>query len=399
MPRIPANNLSALGAKQLKKPGKYACGYGLYLLVAESPDSGAVTKRWYWRGTVHGERREISIGPFSERTLSDARELARDWRKAARSGKDPKLERDQDKARVLTFEQAARLCHEEAILPGLSNAKHANQWIGTLEKYAFTKIGNRPINKVVQEDVIRLLGPIWVSKHETATRTLQRIRRVFDWARPRGDCALGNQMNPADIPRDAFPNIPKSEQKHRAALPFEELPELMRRLNEMEAISAHALRFHILTASRPIETRGARWSEIDIQRRLWTIPAERMKGKKKGHIVPLSDAAIEVLEEVGGLSDQLVFPSISDPNKMMSDGTMNLLLVRLGIQRAKATVHGFRATFRIWAEEKTDFSHEVKEMALAHTIKNKAEAAYNRTALLDMRRALMVRWAEFVTSR
>ena len=328
--------------------------------------------------------------------MAEATELALSWRKAAREGIDPKIRRDIAKREVLSFEQAARKCHEEAIAPGLSNEKHSTQWIRTLETYAFPKIGNSPINTVQEEDIIKIMNPIWATKHETARRTLQRIRRVFEWARPRSDCSLGNQRNPANISRDVLPNIKISSQNHHAALPYEELPEFMEKLRDKEAVSAHALQYGILTASRPIEVRGAEWSEIDWKKRLWTVPEERMKGRI-AHNVPLSDSAIEILEKMKGLSTKYIFPSISDPNKMMSDSTMNALLVRMGISREEATVHGFRSTFRDWTEEQTEYPHRVKESALAHKIKDKAEAAYNRTELLDKRRKLMEEWAEFAT--
>lgn len=396
MPKIPERNWTALAVKKEKKTGKHALGDGLYLVI--KPDKyGGFSRRYYWRGTVRGERKEISIGPIKELDLKDAREIARKWSRIARTGGDPKLDRDRGKSTVPSFEDVARECYEEAIQPGLSNGKHKKQWIGTLETYAFPKIGKRPINQVTQEDIISVIKPIWLAKHETASRILQRIKRVFDWARPRADCELGLQMNPADISRDSLPIVPKSEQKHFAALPYKELPKLMLKLNEADVMSAYLLRFLILCASRPIEVRGARWSEIDIKKRLWTIPGERMKQRRK-HIVPLSKPSIEILKSMKGLSDELVFPSKHDPNKMMSDSTMNSLLVRLGTPRKKATVHGFRSTFRDWAEEKTDFSHEVKEIALAHTIRNKTEAAYRRTHLLDKRKKLMAAWARFATS-
>ena len=393
MPKIPAKKWTAVALRRAKQPGKHALGDGLYLEI--KPDQqGSFSRRFFWRGTVQGDRKEISIGPISEFDLKAAREKSQDWSRIARAGGNPKLDRDKGKSTVLRFEEAARTCYDDDIKPGLSNLKHQKQWIATLETYAFPKIGKRPINSITQEDVINLIKPIWREKNETASRTLQRIRRVFDWARPRADCELGLQMNPADIPRDALPIVPKSEQKHHAALPYKELPKLMLRLEEKDVMSAYALRFLILCASRPVEVRGARWSEIDLKTRLWTIPGERMKQRKE-HIVPLSKPAIEILKSMKGLSDELVFPSVRAPNKMMSDSTMNLLLVRLGVTREKATVHGFRSTFRDWAEEKTDFSHEVKEMALAHSIHNKTEAAYRRTPLLDKRKKLMKAWTEF----
>ncbi len=395
MPKIPAKNWTALGVRREKTPGKHALGDRLYLEV--KPDKrGGLSRRFYWRGTVTADRKEISIGSVSQMSLSEAREIAQQWSRIARKGGNPKQDRDKGKSTVLSFKDVAWRCYEAAIKPGLSNSKHKQQWIKTLETYAFPRIGNRPINAITQEDVIGLISPIWLEKHETASRTLQRIRRVFEWARPRADCGLGNQMNPAVIPKDALPIVPKTEQKHHAALPYKELPKLMRKLEEVDAMSAFALRFLILCASRPIEVRGAKWTEVNLGKRLWTIPGTRMKQRKE-HIVPLSPPAVEILKAMQGLSEMLVFPSVRDPHKMMSDSTMNSLLVRLGVPREKTTAHGFRSTFRDWAEEKTGFSHEVKEMALAHTIKNRTEAAYRRTALLDKRKKLMAEWAEFAT--
>jgi len=396
MPRAPAKQPSALRATKLRNEGKHAFGNGLYLQVSTTK-AGKISKRWYWRGRVLGTRKEISIGPYSEYSLAEATEFALEWRKAAREGIDPKTRRDIAKQEVLSFEEAARKCYEEAIAPGLSNEKHSKQWIRTLETYAFPKIGKSQINIVQEEDIIQIMNPIWATKHETASRTLQRIRRIFEWARPRSDCSFDNRRNPANISKDALPIVKASSQNHHTALPYDELPRLMSKLMGNESISAYALQFGILTASRPIEVRGTKWNEIDWNKRLWTIPEERMKGRI-AHKVPLSDRAIELLMKMKGLSSELVFPSTSDPNKMMSNSTMNALLVRMGVPREKATVHGFRSTFRDWTEEKTDFPHRVKESALAHKIKDKAEAAYNRTELLDKRRQLMDAWTEFATS-
>lgn len=397
MPRLPEKNLTARQVDLLKQPGKYAGGCGLYLEV-KNGRQGGVSKRWFWRGSILGSRREISIGPATAISLREARDQAQLFQKIARSGADPKLERDKGKKRVPSFEDVARKCYEEAILPARGNGKHLRQWISTLECYVFPAIGKLPINSVRQEHIIGLISPIWISKHETASRTLQRIRRVYEWARPRSECEIGERRNPADDLKDSLPRISKSEQKHFAALPHEQLPALIKRLQRVEAMSALALRFTILNASRASEVRLAEWAEIDLESRVWTIPAKKMKGKTREHRVPLTDEAIIILRQVWGLSEILVFPSPIKKNTPISDGTMNNLLVRLGVPRSSATVHGFRSTFRDWAEETTDFAHEVKEAALAHTIPNKAEASYRRTDLFDKRRKLMEAWAQFTHS-
>lgn len=383
MPREVYDKLTATAVKQMKTPGRFADGCGLYLCVNEN---GA--KWWQWRGVVHGRRREIGIGSTVSVPLKTARETARAWRGVAREGGDPAAERDRARRVAMRFEDAARSVHEDQIRPHNRNAKHVAQWITTLETYAFPIIGQRPVNAVGQADVLRVLAPIWTEKPETARRVRQRMRTVLDWARTAGH---REGVNPVEGVEKGLPRQ-RDKADHFAALPWRDLPALMRRIEAMEGMGALALRFAILTAARSGEVRGALWREIDLDARTWTIPADRMKANVE-HRVPLSDAACAVLAAVKPLAagpDALVFPS-RQQRKALSDMTLAAVLKRLD---APVTVHGFRSTFRDWAEEATAFPHEVKEAALAHTLTNKTEAAYRRTDLFEKRRAMMDAWAQ-----
>lgn len=345
-------------------------------------------KSWIWRGVVRGRRRELGLGSVRRYSLAEARELARHYRKAAREGRDPKAERDAAIRQSETFRDAATRSWRETVEPTKS-PKTAARWRSTVEVYAVPRLGNLPVADVSPEDVLAVLRPIWLAKPETARRVLQRVRAVFDWAIVAG---LRTDANPAGAVRIALPPQ-KDQSAHFAALPYAEVPALMARLTTVNGIGALALRFTILTAARSGETRGAHWSEFDLAGATWTIPAERVK-MKTGHRVPLSDPVIAILEFVRELPGALVFPGIRDPERPLSDMTLTATLRRLDVP---ATVHGFRSSFRDWAEERTDFAHEIKEAALAHKISNAVERAYRRTDLLDRRRALMNEWAAFCT--
>jgi len=384
MPKEVYNALTAAGVRQKKVPGRYADGAGLYLVVSET---GA--RWWQWRGTVHGRRREIGMGSARLIPLAEAREIAIAWRRIARAGGDPAEERDKGKLGKMTFESAARKVWAEQIEPHGRNAKHRAQWISTLEAYAFPRIGSRPVHAVTQADILRVLAPIWTEKPATARRIRQRLKTVMNWARAAGHFA---GINPVEGVEDGLPKQ-RAKVRHFAALPYRELPELMRRLEMVEGMGALALRFTILTAARSGEVRGAMWSEIDTEVHLWTVSGARMKSGAE-HRVPLSGAALGVLDRVRGLSDGLVFPS-SWAGRKLSDETLAAALKRLDVP---VTVHGMRSTFRDWAEEMTGFPREVKEAALAHAVRNKVEAAYRRGDLFDKRRDLMDRWARFCLS-
>ena len=384
MPKEVRDALTATRVRQEKRPGRYADGNGLYLHVSET---GA--RWWLWRGTVHGIRCERGMGSARLVSLAEAREIARSWRRIAKAGGDPAEERDKGKRESLTFEAAARRVWAEQIEPNARNAKHKAQWINTLRDYAFPVIGSLPVHAVRQADILRILAPIWTEKPQTARRIRQRLRTVMNWARTAGHY---EGMNPVEGVEDGLPKQ-RAKVQHFKALPYQELPELMRRIEAVDGMGVLALRFTILTAARSGEVRGAMWLEIDTEARLWTVPGERMKADTE-HRVPLSDAALGVLERVRGLSEGLVFPSIRAGRKL-SDGTLATALKRLEVP---ATVHGMRSTFRDWCEEMTSFPHEVKEAALAHTVRNAVERAYRRGDLFDKRRDLMDQWARFCLS-
>ena len=381
----PSKRLSPAAVRSLG-PGRHADGNGLYL---EVDASGA--RRWFLRTMVHGRRRDVGIGPTPLIGLADARDTAARLRKAARDGFDPVEERDRHKRKSPTFEEAARHVFATHMLPATRSPRGMQQWLGRLEHHAFPLIGARHVHTITQADLLGVLAPIWIDKPETARRVRQRIKVILDWARTAGHCSGVNPVEgiEAGLPRQ------RDRVEHRAALPWREMPGLWPRIVATEGMGALALRFAILTAARSGEARMASWDEIDVETRVWTIPAARMKAERE-HRVPLSDAAIEVLAEAradAGRTEALVFPS-ARASRPLSDMTLAAVLKRLSVP---VTVHGFRSTFRDWAEEAATARHEVKEMALAHVVASKVEAAYRRGDLLDERRPLMEAWAGFVT--
>lgn len=379
MPRHVWNQLSAAKVCQIKTPGRYADGGGLYLSVLES---GA--RSWVWRGTVKGKRMERGLGSAFVVPLADARETSLEWTRLARKGIDPKKEREAAKRAALTFEDAARRVWSEQVEGVAKSAKSAAQWMTTLETYAFPLIGSHACAEIEQADILKVLQPIWLEKPETARRVRQRMRTVMDWARTAG---YFEGVNPIDGVERGLPKQ-RAKVKHHSALPWKELPALMRRIEAVDGMGALALRFVILTAARSREVRLATWDEIDGD--TWSVPAERMK-MERPHRVPLSAPALAVLKPLQGLSDGLIFPG-QRAGRPLSDMTLAAVLRRLSVP---ATVHGFRSTFRDWTEEATAYPHEVKEAALAHKVNNAVAAAYRRTDLFEKRRALMDEWAAF----
>jgi integrase len=374
--------------KALRKPGRYTDGGGLMLYVKESG-----SKTWVLRLTINGKRRDIGLGSFDDVSLNDARDARDEMRKVARNGADPlQQKREAKRARIegMTFRQAAEAAHKEQ-KAGWRNAKHRAQWLSSLEAYAYPLIGNLPVADIDGPRIRDLLVEIWLTKPETARRVRQRIGAVLDWA-----YAKGLRANEAPM-RSIGKGLPRQPKKdnHFAALPYAETPELMRKLAMQSTVGRLALRFLILTAARSGEVRLSTWKEVDLDEGIWIIPADRMKAGKE-HMVPLSAAAISVLEEVartyGQLKETALFPGKG--GKALSDMTLTKVL-RTELPGAH-TVHGFRSAFRDWAAEQTDFPGEVVEAALAHTIPNKVEAAYRRTKFLDKRRTLMTQWAQYL---
>ena len=373
--------LTAVTVRALNEPGFYADGNGLYLKVI---DSGA--KRWVQRLLIKGRRRDIGLGSASLVTLAEAREAALVNRKLARSGGDP-LRTKKEAEAVLTFAEAA-----EHVLdlhrPTWRNPKHAQQWINTLSEYAFPKFGKTLVSDVTTSDVLSALSPIWNTKPETARRVKQRIGTVMKWAVAKG----WRQDNPADAISTALPKQDASKKQHRKALPYSEVAACIDTVKGSGAglTTKLAFEFIVLTACRSGEARLATWSEFDLDAKEWLVPASRMKAKRD-HRVPLSGRVLEVLAEAKSLSDggDLVFAGTKQ-GRPLSDMTLSKLVKELGFE---ADVHGFRTSFKTWAQERTNFAREVSEMALAHVIQNKSEAAYARSDLFEKRRMMMESWA------
>lgn len=375
----PEKALSAAFVRTVTKAGKYTDGHGLFLKV---DTSGA--RRWVQRIMIRGKRSEIGMGSASLVTLTEAREQALENRKLARAGGDPLQSKREAKA-LLTFEEAARKVHKMHE-PTWRNAKHGAQFINTLETYTFPRMGKLKVSEVGTADVLAVLQPIWLEKPETARRVRQRIGTVMKWAIANG----WRQDNPADAIAQALPKQGNT-QKHRKSLHYDKVPEFLEKLKASNAgvTTKLALELVILTASRSGEVRLAEWSEFDLANAIWTRPAHRMKSKKE-HRVPLSPRAIELLSESAslGTGKGLVFMGTVH-GKPLSDMTLSKLTKALGYD---VDVHGFRTSFKTWTQERTNTARDVSEAALAHTVKDKAEAAYARSDFFEKRKILMERW-------
>lgn len=377
--------LSAAQVRSIKEAGFYADGNGLYLKVEQS---GA--KRWVQRLVINGKRRDIGLGSAALTGLAEAREKALENRKVARQGGDPIADKKLSRA-ILTFSEAAEQVHR-LNKPSWRNGKHVDQWISTLKEYAFPLIGRKQVSAITSADVLAVLTPIWNILPETARRVKQRMGTVLKWAVAQG----WRTDNPAEAVAQALPKHDRSKVRHREALDYDKVADAIEAIRHSGAATITKLAFEFLihTVCRSGEVRNAAWSEIDLEKRVWTIPASKMKSKKV-HRVPLTDRCLTLLEDAAGMKrdgDDLVFPGFRD-NKPLSDMTLSKLLKELKIP---AHVHGFRTSFRVWAGEKTNHPREVAEFALAHVIKDKAEAAYARTDLFEKRRNLMHDWSAFL---
>jgi len=386
--RKPEKALTAKFVESAKEPGKYFDGHGLFLRVQPN---GA--RQWVQRITIRGKRCELGLGNPSLVTLAEARQQALANRKLSVSGGDPIRAKKEAEA-VLTFEEAARKVHA-LHLPTWRNAKHGAQFLSTLETYTFPRIGALKVGDVTTSDVLAVLTPIWTDKPETAARVRQRIGTVMKWAVVQG----WRQDNPAQSIAQALPKRDNSLREHRKALTYAEVPGCIAAVQASQAglSTKLAFEFLVLTATRSGEVRGALWSEIELgdakHPAVWTIPASRMKAKRE-HRVPLGARAVDILRAAQGLSDGagLVFPG-TKTGKALSDMTLSKLVKELEFA---ADIHGFRTSFRTWAQERTNFPREVAEAALAHTIKDKAEAAYARSDMFDKRRKMMDAWAGYL---
>ena len=375
--------LTALKVKHAKA-GRHSDGDGLNLLVSKT---GA--KSWVLRVQVNGRRRDIGLGSLADYTLEEARERAREVRKAARAGADPIAARDQREFTPPTFKQAAYDCHE-AKAPGWSD-RHASAFLSTLALHVFPKIGNLRVDSITDRDVAAVLSPIWLSKPAAGRKLRQRIGLVLDFSKANG-------WRETAAPRQSLSTLlaKQAEAGNFASMPYQDLPAFITKLGAGdETMGRLALLFSILTAARNGEVREARWSHVDFEAMEWHRPAALMRKTGKAHTVTLSPEAIAVLERAKKWrtikADCLIFHGKS--GKALSDMTLSKI-----VRPAGYTVHGFRATFRTWAAECFPTIPEaVAEAALAHVIPDKVERAYNRAKFLDMRRTLLDAWGRYAT--
>ena len=399
MPRKLSNALTPLAVKNAK-PGRHADGGGLHLLVKES---GA--RSWVYRFMLKGKARDIGLGAASGPetiSLATARDKAAALRLQVKAGVDPLAERHRGAAEALATAQAAQIAgitfkavaeaHIAANEASWRNDKHRQQWRNTLASYVYPVMGEVPVADIGTAHVLKILEPIWQNKPETASRIRGRIETVLDAAKARGYRDGENPARWRGHIAQILPARSRLTRGHHKAMPYAAIPAFMAQLREREATAALALEFVILTATRTSEVLGATWAEVDLDKAIWTVPATRMKAGKE-HRVPLSPRAVEILEAVKPLGKASLFPA--DKGGRLSGMAMSMLLRRMKLD---CTVHGFRSGFRDWAAECTGYAHEVCEMALAHVIGNKSEAAYRRGDMFDKRRRLMADWATYCAS-
>lgn len=380
MPNLTATQIKAAG------PGKHGDGQGLYLRVTD-----AGSKSWVLRITVDARRRDIGLGSWPEVSLADARRKVAEYRFAVSDGRDPLA--DKRRADVPNFREAAKKVYE-ANRPRWRSDQHADRWWASLENHVFPVIGDMRVDRITQSDVLRCLEPIWTTRPEAARKVRQRIRTTLRWCQAHGYI----QLNVAgEVIDGTLPPMPRV-QSHFRSLPYGEVADGLAIVDQSGASPASklCLRFVVLTAARSGEARNATWDEVDFAACEWRIPAERMKAASE-HRVPLSEAALEVLDGAKNLHDgsDLVFPSPLKPGRPLSDVTLTKVLRDVGLAE-RATVHGFRASFRTWALEQTDTPWAVAEAALAHGLGDSVQQAYIRGDAYQKRRKLMDRWALFL---
>lgn len=388
-----------------KRPGYYLDGHGLYLQVAPGG-----SRSWIFRYTRHGKAREMGLGSVSVFSLAQARERAKACRQLLGNDIDPIAHRDAARAAKVASEVAAVAqaksfgdCADEyhkINADKWKSAKHAAQWINTLKAYAVKHFGEVPIKALTKQHVVDALTPIWKEKAETASRTLQRVRLVFNYAAAKDYCEGRDAEFWEQVKLALGTNDRARKVEHHSACPHKDVGTLLDRIDggPSGAVVKLALRFIVLTAARSGEVRGATWSEIDEQGRNWVVPAERMKAGRK-HQVPLSVEASDVLARVKLLvppksGDSLIFPS--PRGKVLSDMVFTQILRRLEDPKVPYTVHGFRASFRTWGSELTEYSHEMLEFALAHIVGDQTVQAYARGSMVEKRRQLMQDWASYL---
>lgn len=391
------HKLKALTVEKARDPGLYGDGGGLYLQITK-----AGVKSWLFRYMRNGKARGMGLGPLHTVSLADARVKAHECRKMLLDGIDPLDAKEQkrqaqllEESKAKTFEQCA-IAYIDAHKAGWKNAKHQEQWRNTLTTYVYPIIGNMPVAKIDVGMVKQILDPIWTTKTETASRIRGRMESIIDWATVHG---YRTGDNPARWRGHLDKLLPAQSKvakvQHHPALPYAEIAEFLAQLRTKEGVASLALEFLILTATRTGETINAKWDEIDLENGVWVIPAERMKSGRM-HRVPLSDAAQAILRKIPHLANSEYVFFGRQSGTPLSNMTLLQLLRRMG--RDDLTTHGFRSTFRDWAAECTSHPREIAEAALAHTLKDKTEAAYQRGDMFEKRAKLMADWAEYCKS-
>lgn len=395
------NNLQAKAIKPDDKPIAHGAVTGLTLVPSKTKGHG------YWRFIFTSpetkKRRETSFGTYPEISIAEASKQGMAARELIAKGIDPLAERERTKqeqlnvAAIPSFEAASLILHKE-LLPSWKNAKHKQQWINTLETYAFPVIGDCSLDSITPALIADVLRPIWLSKPETASRLKQRLHAVIAWGWAHGFCA----SNPVDVVQHLLPKQESKELRtqHQPAMPWREIPEFIAKdLRNGVGVTRPLLEFLILTATRSGEVRGMLWQEVDIEQAVWVIPESRMK-MKISHRIPLSSRAIEIIKAQVGHHAELVFPAPrgGELSDMVLTSFLRKAEARSDTPDRYATAHGFRSSFRDWASE-NGYARDLAERALAHAIENKTEAAYHRSDLLEQRRAMMQAWCDYVTGR
>ena len=365
------------------KPGKYSDGGNLYLIVSPT---GA--RKWVLRFTWRGKAREMGLGTPATVSLADARERAANARRMIGQGLDPINERKRTGG-VPTFGEMADQVRE-ALSVGFRNEKHRAQWKATLATYA-APLSDKPIDAILTDDVLAVLKPIWTTKSVTASRVRGRIEKVLDAAKAKGYRQGENPARWRGHLDHLLPKQSKLTRSHHAAMPYEHVAAFIGRLRESDSLAAQALELTILTAARSGEILGMGWSEVDLDKKIWTVPANRMKAGRE-HRVPLSERAVAILRQLADIKTfDFVYPG-QRKNRRLSNMAIFMMLRRM---KADVTVHGFRSTFRDWAGNESHFPREVVETALAHVVGDAAEQAYRRSDALEKRRKLMEAWASY----
>jgi integrase len=397
--------LTSIAVRQVKRLGLHSDGDGLYLKVQESSNPEQPNKSWLYRWGAGGKN-SIGLGSLKDTSLAEARDQAAIFRRQARQGLDPRAERKKLQAPakvVMTFKQAAE--HFIASkTSGWKNEKHAQQWINTLTTYAFPTIGELPCSDVTTDHVVEILKPIWSTKNETATRVRGRIENVMDWAIVMDHRSGANPAQWKGKLQVLLPNISKRRRvKHHPAMPYPEIPALFKTIGANPILSAKAMLFCILTATRTTETIAAKWDEFDFEKALWIIPKDRMK-KEKEHRVPLSPQTLALLNSITRIAGSpWVFNGRSRAKNQVKVAQPLSNAAMLGylqgtLGHKDLTVHGYRSSFRDWAGETTEHKREVIEQALAHSLVDQAEAAYQRGDYMQKRTLLMSNWADYCYS-